>query len=47
MAITNSPSIADALEQAARSGLEREWVLEGFETVGSEGVANLVFETVS
>ena len=47
VAITNSPIIAEALEQAARSGLERIWVRKGFETVGSEGVANIVFEAVS
>ena len=36
VAVTNSAAIAEALEQAARSGLERTWVYDGFETVGSE-----------
>ena len=47
VAITNPVVIAEALTQAARSGLERKWVCDGFETVGSEGVANIVFEAVS
>jgi len=47
VAVTNSVVIAEALERAARSGLERKWVCDGFETVGSEGVANGVFEAVS
>ena len=47
VAVTNSATIAEALEQAARSGLERKWVYDGFETVGSEGVANVVCEAVS
>ena len=47
VAVTNSVTIAEALEQAARSGLGRRWVYDGFETVGSEEVANIVFEVVS
>ena len=47
MAVTISVVIAEALERSARSGLERKWVRDGFETDGSEGVANVVFEAVS
>ena len=36
VAVTNSTAIAEAFEQAARSGLERKWVYDGFETVGNE-----------
>ena len=46
VAATNPAAIAEALEQVARSGLERKWVCDGFETVGSEGLANIVFEAV-
>ena len=46
-AVTNSATIAEAFERAARSGLERTWVNYGFETIGNEELANIVFEVVS
>ena len=47
LAVTNSPIIADALGEAARSGLSRVLVQGGFETVGNKEVAPIVFEAVS
>ena len=41
--VTNSATIAEALEQTARSGLERRWVYDGFETVGNEELATIAF----
>jgi len=46
-AVTNSATIAEALERAARSGFERRWVEDGFETMGHEELADIVFEVVS
>ena len=47
VAVTNSVTIAEALERAARSGLERTWVNDQFETIGNEELANIVLEVVS
>ena len=44
---TNSPIIADALEEAARSDLSRILVQEGFETIGRKAVVPIIFEAVS
>ena len=44
VAVSNSATIAEALERAARSGLERRLVDDGFETVGNEELANNVLK---
>ena len=41
--VENSVAIAEALEQAARSGLERTWKNDQFETVGYDELTNIVF----
>ena len=46
-AVTNSATIAEALERAARSGLERRWAGDGFETIGNEELSIIVFEVAS
>ena len=45
--MTHSVAIAESLEQAARCGLERRWINNQFETVGSDDLTNIVFEVVS
>ena len=47
LVVTNSPIIADALEEAARIGLSRILVQERFGNVGKEEVAPIIFEAVS
>ena len=45
--MTNSVTIAEALEQAARCGLERKWMNDQFETIGNEELTNIVFGVAS
>ena len=47
VAITNSPVIAEALEEAARSGLRRVLVRGQFETGGGKEVVPIILEAVS
>ena len=47
VAITNSPVIAEALEEAARSGLGRVLVRGQFETGGGKEVVPIILEAVS